>query len=70
MYEDFLSNEVHSMRFIVTIFWALLIGGAIAYVLASMGEDPFNLQQSLTFSIISFVAIILVDLALTTKEEN
>jgi len=58
------------LRFIVTIFWALLIGGAIAYVLASMGEEPFNLSQSLAFSAISFVGIILVDIALSTREQN
>lgn len=53
-----------TMRFIVTIIWALLIGGAIAYVLSNMGDEPFNLTQSLTFSAISFIGIIVVDLAL------
>lgn len=58
------------MRVIATIFWSLLIGGAIAYVLASMGEDPFNLAQSLAFSAISFAAILVLDLALPASEEN
>ncbi|HLS23871.1 MAG TPA: DUF2929 family protein [Pseudogracilibacillus sp.] len=53
------------MRFIVSIIWALLIGAAISYVLASMGNDAFNLTQSLTFSAISFVGILIVDLALS-----
>jgi len=58
------------LRFIVTIFWALLIGAAIAYVLASMGEEPFNLSQSLAFSAISFVAILLVDIALSSRKQQ
>jgi len=52
------------MRFLATIFWSLLIGGAIAYVLSSMGNETFNLVQSLTFSAISFVGILAVDIAL------
>lgn len=52
------------MRFIVTVFWALLIGGAITYVLSNMGNEAFNLTQSLTFSAISFVGIVAVDIAL------
>lgn len=53
------------MRFIVSIIWAILIGSAIAYVLSSMGNDPFNLTQALTFSAISFIGIIVVDMALS-----
>jgi len=52
------------MRFIVSMFWALLIGGAIAYVLSNMGNEPFNLTQSLTFSAVTFIGIIAVDFAL------
>lgn len=52
------------MRFIVSIIWALLIGSAIAYVLTNMGNDPFDLTQALTFSAISFIGIIAVDIAL------
>lgn len=52
------------MRFIVSMFWALLIGGAIAYVLSSMGNEPFNLVQSITFSAATFIGIIAVDIAL------
>jgi len=48
------------MRFIMTIIWALLIGGALAYVLSSMADAPFNVTQSLVFSTVMFVAIFLL----------
>lgn len=52
------------MRFIVAIIWALLIGSAIAYILTNMGNEPFDLTQAITFSVISFIGIIVVDIAL------
>ncbi len=52
------------MRFIVSFFWAFLIGAAISYVLTSMGNEPFNWTQSITFTTIIFVGILVVDFAL------
>jgi len=48
------------MKFLMTIIWALLIGGALAYVLSSMADDPFNVTQSLVFSAVMFIAIVLL----------
>lgn len=56
------------MRFIMTIVWALLIGGALSYVLSSMNGDPFNLTQSLALSIGTIIAIVLMDVVLTVSE--
>lgn len=59
------------MRFIVTIIWAILIGAAVSYVLSSMGQQPFNLNQSIAFSAITFFGLLIVDLALnSSKQEN
>jgi len=58
------------MRFIMTIVWALLIGGALAYVLASMGGESFNWTQSLLYSAGAFVAIIFLDGVLTTQHPD
>lgn len=52
----------------MTIIWALLIGGAIAYVLSSMADQPFNLTQSVVFSGAVFLFILIVDAVLTTQE--
>ncbi|HLR72786.1 MAG TPA: DUF2929 family protein [Pseudogracilibacillus sp.] len=49
------------MRFIMTIIWAILIGSALAYVLSSMADDPFNFTQALGFAIASFIGIIVMD---------
>ena len=54
------------MRFIISLFWALLIGGALAYVLSSMAGDAFNVTQSIVYSGVVFIAIMLMDLALKT----
>ncbi|HLS67537.1 MAG TPA: DUF2929 family protein [Pseudogracilibacillus sp.] len=56
------------MRFIMTIIWALLIGGAIAYVLSSMADQPFNLTQSVVFSGAVFLFILIIDAVLATRE--
>lgn len=58
------------MRFIMTLFWALLIGGALSYVLASMNGDPFNLTQSLALSIGTAIGIVLLDAVLTVSQPD
>ncbi len=58
------------MRFIMTIVWALLIGGALAYVLSSMAGDTFNITQSIMYSAGVFLAILLIDGVLTTQEQE
>ncbi|WP_191126319.1 DUF2929 family protein [Cerasibacillus terrae] len=45
------------MRYIMTVIWALLIGGVVSYVLTSMAGDPFNLNTSLIISAIIAVVI-------------
>lgn len=55
-----LDEEVNFMRFIMSLFWAVLIGGVLSYVLTSMGKEPFNLNHSLILSGILFVAIVIL----------
>ena len=57
------------MRFIIALFWALLIGGVVSYVLVSMSGEPLNLTHSVIFSIIVFIAIVLLGEGIL-KEEN
>lgn len=58
------------MRFVMTIVWALLIGGALAYILSSMAGDSFNLTQSISFSAIAFIAILLLDGVLSAQDKQ
>jgi len=69
-FDIFCIIEVEIVRFIVTIIWALLIGAAIAYVLSSMAEQPFNVSQSVAFSAIAFVGILVVDIVLSTRKQS
>jgi hypothetical protein len=56
------------MRYIVSIFWAILISFAISYVLTSMGGEPFVLSDSLILAAFFSVAVfILGDGVLTEK---
>ncbi|RKQ32617.1 DUF2929 family protein [Oceanobacillus halophilus] len=56
------------MRYILAIFWAVLISGAISYVLTSMGGEPFVLMDSLILAGIFSVAVFLLgDGVLTDK---
>ncbi len=61
-------KEVERMRFIITLIWSLLIGGALAYVLSSMGNESFNVTQSIVFSASAFIAITLLDGVLHVSE--
>ncbi len=61
-------NEVEIERIIVTAIWAILIGAAVAYVLTKMGEQPFDLNQSIAFSAIVFVFLLIVDFALNRNK--
>ncbi len=61
-------NEVEKLRFIMMAIWALLIGGALAYVLASMADDAFNMTQSLVYSAAVFVGILLISGVLKAVE--
>jgi len=58
------------MRFILPLIWALLIGGALAYVLSSMAGDPFNLTQSISYSVAVFIMILFLDGVLSTQEQD
>lgn len=58
------------MRFILPLIWALLIGGALAYVLSSMAGDPFNWTQSISYSVAVFIMILFLDGVLSTQEQD
>ena len=58
------------MKYIMALVWAVLIGSALGYVLASMAGDPFNFTQSLVYAAGVFIAIIAVDGILGTPSEN
>lgn len=54
------------MKYIMTLIWALLIGSALGYVLASMAGDPFNVTQSALFAAGVFIVILIFDVVLKT----
>ncbi|HLR02797.1 MAG TPA: DUF2929 family protein [Virgibacillus sp.] len=56
-YKDIL-NEVYMLRYIVSIFWAVLISAVISYVLASMADEPFSIAGSLLLAAIFAIGII------------
>lgn len=59
------------MRYIIALFWALVIGGVVSYVLVSMSGDPFNFTHSAIFSFIIFIAVVILgDVLLADKKEQ
>lgn len=58
------------MKYIMTIVWALLIGSALAYILSSMAGDPFNMVQSLVYSGVVFIIILIMDNVLSVDTEQ
>lgn len=57
------------MRFIVAFIWSLLIGGVVSYVLVSMSGDPINLTHSAIFSVIVFIAIVILGEGILKEEQ-
>lgn len=57
------------MRFFWTFIWALLIGGAISYILTNMNGEPFNLVHSIILSVIFTIAVFLLGEGVL-KEQN
>lgn len=60
----------NEMRFLMSIMWALLIGGALTYVLSSMANAPYDLTQSLALSATLFIGILLVSGVLGSAEQE
>lgn len=48
------------MRYIMTIFWAVLISLAVSYVLTSMSGDPFVVRDALILAGIFSLAVFLL----------
>ncbi|GGP14411.1 MULTISPECIES: DUF2929 family protein [Oceanobacillus] len=45
------------MRYIMTIFWAVVISLAVSYVLTSMGAEPFVIRDALILAGIFVLAV-------------
>ncbi|MBU8792120.1 YjzD family protein [Oceanobacillus caeni] len=57
------------MRYIASIFWAVLISFAISYVLSSMGGEPFVLSHSLILAALFSIAVFILGDGIL-KEDN
>lgn len=57
------------MRFIMALFWALLIGAVVSYVLVSMAGTTLNLTHSAIFSILIFIAVVILGEGLLKEEK-
>ena len=58
------------MRVVVTIIWAFLIVAALNYILTSMAQTPFNMTQTITYTICAILGVFLLDgvLSATSRE--
>ncbi|MGM8212663.1 DUF2929 family protein [Virgibacillus sp. W0430] len=59
------------MRYIMTVFWAVLISGVVSYVLSSMASEPFSVSDSLILAaIMAIIIFVLGDGLLKNQEDN
>lgn len=63
-------EEVQLMRYIMTLFWSVAIGGIVSYVLSSMAGDPFNLTQTFVLAGIFAIIIFLLGDVVIKEEKN
>jgi len=62
--------EVEQMRVIITLFWAFLIIAALNYVLTNMAGVPFDLTQTIAYTIFAVLAIFILDGVLSSVEQD
>lgn len=58
------------MKYVFSFIWSVLIGAAVAYVLTSMANEPFNLTLLFILAGVLFIAIIVIDTVLNKVGEN
>lgn len=58
------------MRYIMVLFWSVLISSVVSYVLSSMAGDSFNLQLTLAFAAILSVAILILGEGILKEEKE
>jgi hypothetical protein len=66
-----LKNGVLHMRYIATIFWAVIITFVLSYVLSSMANEPLDLVATLVMAaIFSIIVFVLGDGLLRERKEQ
>lgn len=58
------------MRVINTVVWAFLIIAALNYVLTSMASTPFDLTQTIVYTIAAVLGIFVLDSVLTVADRE
>lgn len=58
------------MKYVFSLIWSVLIGAAVAYVLTSMANEPFNLTLLLVLAGVFFIAVVSIDTVLNKVGEN
>lgn len=56
------------MKYIMTLIWSMLLSFIISYILSSMADDPFILNQALVLGGIFFVAIVILGTVIAPKK--
>jgi len=62
--------EVNSVRYIMTLFWSILLMLMLTYVVSSMMGVAFNLTTALTLGIIATIAIFIFPAVLPEPTET
>lgn len=58
------------MKYIVTLFWSMMISFLITYVLNSMANDPFVLSQALGIGAMIFIVILVLSAILGDPKKS
>lgn len=58
------------MRYIVTLFWAVILGQVIGYIGGALSSSPYDFTMTTIISLVAGLIVILISAVATPKKET
>ncbi|MBO0462735.1 MULTISPECIES: YjzD family protein [Enterococcus] len=58
------------MRYIVTLFWAVILGQVVGYIGGALTSSPYDFTMTTIISLVAGLIVILISAAATPKKET
>ncbi|WP_430604445.1 hypothetical protein IGJ19_000961 [Enterococcus sp. DIV1368b] len=57
------------MRYIVTLFWAVILGQVVGYIGGALSSSPYDFTMTTIISLVAGLIVILISAVATPKKE-
>ncbi|AUB52256.1 MULTISPECIES: YjzD family protein [Enterococcus] len=58
------------MRYIVTLFWAVILGQVVGYIGGALSSSPYDFTMTTIISLVAGLIVILISAVATPKKET